>query len=102
MNQPSQLLRRARQQRNRNLPDPRGFRPPAPAPAPAAIPSQSAPVPPTTPVPPPTPVPTLPEAPTAAVPPAPAPVAQRPNRPSGHALYSEIMRSHDRMGTRHL
>ncbi|MBQ8110171.1 MAG: hypothetical protein IJ124_08445 [Clostridia bacterium] len=31
---------------------------------------------------------------------APAPAVSRPAR--GHALYSEVMRSHDRMGTRHL
>lgn len=35
-----------------------------------------------------------------AAPTDPAPALRRP--PGSHALYSQIMRSHDRMGTRHL
>lgn len=50
----------------------------------------------------------------AAQPPAPAPVApvapvepesaerHAAPQPAGHALYRELMRSHDRMGTRHV
>ena len=68
-----------------------GAIPRADRPAPAAIPTAAAPSP--------------------AVPPTPAALAEAPAqsppglppRPArGHALYSQVMRSHDRMGTRHL
>lgn len=72
----------------------------------ASTPSPSAPVSPPTPVPS-TPIPNPSSAPSTVIPnPVPTPT-QAPVQPSarpvaGHALYSELMRSHDRMGTRHL
>ena len=128
MNQPSQLLSRARRQRDRAAPDRRGFQPPAPAPAaprevgvrreergvskvigqqsvPGQVLSQAVPgqTPPQA-----VPVPKQVTPPTTLAPeqvPSPAPVepaARRTAKPAGHALYSQVMRSHDRMGTRHL
>ena len=43
----------------------------------------------------------IPSIPVAPAPQTPAPPPKRPG-PGGHALYSAVMRSHDRMGTRHL
>ena len=77
MNEPSQIFDRIRRQRAHAL-RPRGSQlPPVPAPTPAPAMEAS---------------------------PAPAdPAAQPPVRPAGgHALFSQVMRSHDRMGTRHL
>ncbi len=59
---------------------------------PGNLPRQVAPAP----IPPSAPVPPAPPA----VDPAPTPAPAPPR--TGHALYSQIMRSHDRMGTRHL
>ena len=54
----------------------------------------------------PTPLLAAPATPAPEAPPTPEPAAPTPRtapRPAGgHALYSQIMRSHDRMGTRHL
>ena len=77
-------------------PAPVGMPFPAQSPAPAEMPfpAQSPSVPAQAPAPTPTPAPTPASAPTH--PPAPA----KPAR--GHALYSQVMRSHDRMGTRHV
>ena len=79
MTTPSHLLSRARLRASRVGTPRRSPEPPRPAPVPAATPVSEAPAP--------TP-PDRPEAPA------------RP--PRGHALYSQVMRSHDRMGTRHL
>ena len=85
MNDPREILNRI-QRRRRGAPDPVAPRTPAPAPvAPTA--SQAAPGPQAAPV----------------RQNAPAPNASPVPRPAGgHALYSELMRSHDRMGTRHV
>lgn len=107
MTQPREILRRiqrrqARRDALRGLDAPR-----TPAPASPSIPTpHPAPVPPPVPsphqaafsqsVPSPQPAPISPPAPP--VQPAPSPSRPTP----GHALYSELMRSHDRMGTRHL
>lgn len=82
--------------------------PRVPAPAPAGGLSPVTPIPTTAstsassmPIPSPTPAPAMPASLPAPMP-APAPI-QPPVRPApGHALYSELMRSHDRMGTRHI
>ena len=86
MSDPSALFRRVRQRKAELSQVPEFSRVPAPAPvggtapaAPPAAPETAA----------------RPSAPQA----APGPVP-RPAR--GHALYSQLMRSHDRMGTRHL
>ena len=83
MDHPSQVFRRIRRRMARpDLPRP-GLEPVAPSPIQPAS------------VQPPTPAPT--------VPPTPAPTDAGPSRPPrSHALYSQVMRSHDRMGTRHL
>ena len=73
MTHPREILSRARRRRTDTQPVPQ---PPSPAPAPTA--------------------PTAVTAPTEPVRPAPQPAA------GGHALYRQLMRSHDRMGTRHL
>ena len=62
-----------------------GAIPRADGPAPAAIPTAAAP---------------SPAAPAEA--PAQSPPGIPPRLARGHALYSQVMRSHDRMGTRHL
>ena len=77
MDHPSQLLSRARQRR---IPPARAASTDVPTPAPAA-PQQIAPARP--------------------VSPAPA-VPSAVRRGGSHALYSEVMKRHDRMGTRHL
>ena len=83
MSHPREILNRVRRQRIRR--DMTGA-PVVPAPTAPASPTQSA----------------APVAPVAPVAPAPR-VSQPVPRPvGGHALYSEVMRSHDRMGTRHL
>ena len=74
MNNPRELLNRARRKRPSSAPP----RPPVPA----ADPTQPSPTPEPAPVPPERRV-------------APQPIG-------GHALYRALMRSHDRMGTRHL
>ena len=108
MNDPRQLLTRARMHKNRTVlvrPDIR----PAPAPTPTSVPPManlSANPAPSAP----SPVPAGPSTTNSGpvpTPPAPAPAAPPAGmttaRPAGsHALYSQIMRSHDRMGTRHL
>lgn len=83
MSDPSELFRRARRRQAELSRPTQPTRIPAPAPA-----GQAAPV-----APPKTPEPhARPDAPRVPVP-----------RPAGgHALYSQLMRSHDRMGTRHL
>ena len=86
MNHPSQLLRRIHRQQARDLAPRRDAVAPMPAPAPIApAPAAKAPE-----------VPS-PQAPAQGTTPAPA-----LRRQKGHALYSQVMRSHDRMGTRHL
>lgn len=109
MSHPRELLKRARTQQARRTP-PEPTRVPAPAPvaqvaptAPTAPVASVAPVAPVAPVtsvtpiaPQPSAIPANPPRPAPAVQPAPVP------RPAGHALYSELMRSHDRMGTQHL
>jgi len=97
MDHPSQLLSRARRQRARGTPFDGGRAPVTPAPQT----SQATQVPPVAPAP-------APQATQAAPAPQASPASQptqapqaRP-APRGHALYSQVMRSHDRMGTRHL
>ena len=77
MDHPIRLLERARRAR-RPAPQPLSDRAPAPQPVAPQAPAPS---------------------PAAAPTPAPTP-APRPT--GGHALYTGLMRSHDRMGTRHL
>jgi len=95
LDHPSQIFDRIRRQKARPALARRDWS--APAPAPAPIPAADRPAPPTAPAPatmpsqPPAPSP----APSPATPPAPAPTR-------GHALYTQLMRSHDRMGTRHV
>ena len=103
MNDPREILSRI-QRRKRPGATPPGANP-ARTPAPAPIqPPQTATVPQTTPAlqaapaPQTTPVPQT--APVSQA--APVPQAAPAPRPGGHALYSELMRSHDRMGTRHV
>ena len=82
MNEPMEIMHRIRLRRAHAPDRPRSPAHPAPtvpAPAPAAPAAQ-------------TPHPDPPEAPA-------RPVSRRPG---GHGLYSQVMRSHDRMGTRHL
>ena len=81
MDHPSQLFRRIRRFRAR--PDLPRRAPEVPAPAPIRIPDAPAPAP-------------------IRAPEAPPPEAAPAAPPRGHALYSQVMRSHDRMGTRHL
>ncbi len=82
MNHPSHLFDRIRRQQARRPSSPREFRPPVPAPtAPMNAPGEPEDI-------------TEPRR-IDAPPPA-------PRRPAGHGLYSQVMRSHDRMGTRHL
>ena len=104
MSQPRQILRRIQRQQRQKAAAPHslaGF-PPHPSPPATAsepnAPRTPAPAPiPTAPVPPPQPMP-QPVAQTASV----SQTAPVPRPGGGHALYSELMRSHDRMGTRHL
>lgn len=81
MNDPREILNRI-ERRRRHLPGP--VAPRTPAPAPAAPAPQNAQIP--------------------QNPPNPqgAPAQPVPRPVGGHALYSELMRSHDRMGTRHI
>lgn len=93
MNDPREILMRI-ERRRRHLPGPGAPR--TPAPAPVAPAPQAVPVPQN---------PTVPQNPANSQnPPAPqaAPAQPVPRPVGGHALYSELMRSHDRMGTRHL
>ena len=84
MNDPREILNRI-ERRRRHLPGPDVPRTPAPAPAaPAPQAAQSAPI------------PQNPQIPSN------APARPVPRPVVGHALYSELMRSHDRMGTRHI
>ena len=86
MNHPSQLLRQIHRQQAHGPATRGNAATPAPTPAPIA----------------PAPAAKTPEVPSRQ-PPAQAPSpAPAPHRPRGHALYSQVMRSHDRMGTRHL
>ena len=108
MDHPSQIFNRIRRQKARPplprqgrdipLPSPAPVGAPFPAQSPAPVgmpfPAQSPSVPAQAPAPTPAPTPTPASAPTQ--PPAPA----KPAR--GHALYSQVMRNHDRMGTRHV
>lgn len=82
MDHPSQLLRRVRQHRTRPAPEGNAGAAPAPAPAPVApAPAQAG----------------------AATEPMIEPAVPRAVRRAGsHALYSEVMKRHDRVGTRHL
>jgi hypothetical protein len=86
LDHPIQVFNRIRRRKARpDLPRP-GLEPVVPAPVqPASVPSQP-------------PAPSIPVAPATATTESAAPT--RP--PRGHALYSQVMRSHDRMGTRHL
>ena len=131
MNNPQEIMARIRRSRRQTSPPSRAGTPvPAPAPmtppsgqparstpAPVAFatsfPAASAPPTPTTPAPaafaarpPQAAVPVPPPAEEAPAGPGSAPGGDRPrlvSRPvGGHALYSELMRSHDRMGTRHI
>lgn len=83
MEHPTQLFARIRQRKSRpGLKDSAApARQVAPAPASIPAPTPSAP-------------PPREATPTPAAPPA--------QRHTGHALYRQVMRSHDRMGTRHL
>ena len=96
MDHPSQIFSRIRRQKARPPLPRQGRDIPLPSPAPAEMPFPAQPpsVPAQAPAPTPAPTPTPASAPTQ--PPAPA----KPAR--GHALYSQVMRSHDRMGTRHV
>ena len=86
MNHPSQLLRQIHRQQARDRAPRQGVAPLTPAPAPVA----------------PAPMAKAPENPSPQAPAQSASPAPAPHRPRGHALYSQVMRSHDRMGTRHL
>ncbi len=107
MSHPREILNRIERRRRHAQPLSNAPRTPAPiAPAaPVAPIAPAAPVAPAVPVPPLTPVqPTSPVQPAAQVSQTPqaAPVQPVPRPVGGHALYSELMRSHDRMGTRHI
>ena len=85
MSHPREILNRIERRRRHAQPLSNAPRTPAPAPvAPVASPPQG--------------TSTSPVAPTPPV----APVQPVPRPVGGHALYSELMRSHDRMGTRHI
>ena len=91
LDHPNQLFNRVRRRKARPALRQNGRDGVAPAPIPPAAPpmkpaADAAP-------------PAQPAAPTEC-PASPAPAPRRP--PGSHALYSQIMRSHDRMGTRHL
>lgn len=101
MSNPREVMQKIRRRQQAGQPTANAPRTPAPMPA--------------SPVQPVAPIPRVSPAPVQSTSPAPAPVAPvQPNPPSadqpaarpiphsGHALYSELMRSHDRMGTRHL
>ena len=76
MDSPSAIMRRIRRLKSIPAAPDRRYAPPTPAPTAAAPPPEPDP---------------------------PAPPAQAPApHPGHHALYSALMRSHDRMGTRHL
>ena len=91
MSNPREILRQIRQRQGAGLP--RADTPRTPAPAPIAAPA-----------------PPQPAAPVSAQQQSARPGSQTASvaqtapvtRNGGHALYSELMRSHDRMGTRHL
>lgn len=123
MDYPRDIIRRAREHRARTVtarqsaaeripaPAPLGAGPVPPAQAQAypAAPVRSAP--PAFPDSPPSPASVAPAFPAQATPPSPPPAQPSPAparalttaRPAGsHALYSAIMKRHDRMGTRHL
>ena len=97
MSHPREILNRIQRQRAQPRPG-QDARVPAPAPAgglsPAAPPVSSAPS-----IPPDPPAARTPQAPPA---PSVPPLQPVPRPVGGHALYRELMRSHDRMGTRHL
>lgn len=97
MDHPSQLFNRVRRHKARPALGQNGRDGVAPAPirpaAPLMQPTAEAPRPATVP-------PAQPAAPAENPAASPAPTPRRP--PGSHALYSQIMRSHDRMGTRHL
>ena len=101
MNQPRQIFSRIRRQKARPA-SPCADRRPAPAPAPVA-PSDPTPTPSQASAPP-KPAPAVTPGPAQARPaPAAPPAGLSTARPAGsHALYSQVMRRHDRMGTRHL
>jgi len=96
MSNPSEVFRRIRRRNAGFLRQPGSPSPTIPAPAPAGGLAPAAPTPPGKSAPPSSTPWDAPSRPTAdgrrAAPPS----------ASGHALYSELMRSHDRMGTRHL
>lgn len=85
MDHPSQIFDRICRQKARPALARRDQSAPAPAPAPIPAADRPAPAP----------------APSPVTPPAPAP-APTPAPTRGHALYTQLMRSHDRMGTRHV
>ncbi len=98
MSQPRQILRRIQRQQRQKADAPRSLAGFPPHPSPPATASE--PNAPRTPAPAP-----IPAAPIPPPQPMPQPVAQTapvPRPGGGHALYSELMRSHDRMGTRHV
>lgn len=77
MDQPSQIIRRIRRRQARSSCSRQPCAPRVPAPSPAQPPAREP------------------------VKPSPAP-EETPRGARGHALYSQLMRNHDRMGTRHL
>lgn len=102
MDQPSQLFNRVRRRKARPALRQNGRDAVAPAPIQPSAPSMKPTADASRPTAAPQPMfgpPAQPAAP-AERPAAPTPALRRP--PGSHALYSQIMRSHDRMGTRHL
>ena len=96
MSNPREILRQIRQRQVTDQPTANALRTPAPTPiSPAPVQPvarrQTA-----SPIQPVSAAPVQPVAPAQRQPPA------QPVPRAGHALYSELMRSHDRMGTRHL
>ena len=100
MSHPREILNRIERRRRHAQPLSNAPRTPAPAPVAPVVPTPPAP-----PAQPTSPVASTPQgtstSPVAPTPPV-APVQPVPRPVGGHALYSELMRSHDRMGTRHV
>ena len=88
MSHPREILNLIERRRRHAQPLSNAPRTPAPAPVAPVVPTPPAP-------------PAQPTSPVAPTPPV-APVQPVPRPVGGHALYSELMRSHDRMGTRHI
>ena len=95
MDHPDQLFSRIRRQKARPALLRQGQNGVAPAPMRATVPARAS-----VPSQPPAAPPNPPQPAVADEPPGSPPAPPRPVR--GHTLYSQLMRSHDRMGTRHL